>query len=900
MMGVSPHNYREQTKILLAKWFIDHGYAVFPISPQSKLPAIKEWQRYSEKGLSDEEKAKYLEMIQNGYNYAIPGGQHNLVVLDFEDKELVKAWIGGALDELCAKTLCVNTPHGGIHIYIVSDDIPDQKFNPIFLQNGKGIADLQSYNSYVVGPGSCVNHKKCENGKCTLKGQDTITCYIPNDVKAIGEVELKGLLRFLEEKGKGLGIGLSKSAKEWLGKAKTGDLESLKEEMAKYDQFKGKTVEAIKEEVCDSIKKDLGTVGDWLEKQRLQITHGVVCEGKTYDEVGVKKDKGEGIDRSITDWAIINVLLSRGVTNVSVLTQLMPKESKIYSKYGEYYLTLTLEKAWEKIKPRLEFQTKAKGKSESEAKKIAKSIITEFILKNYEIRTFYKETGHNQAIAGIFLWNEENGVFEPFDKGLRTLIRVVAESLGIMSLQSMASLGKRDVDDIFDEIKDLTIEPLPPEPLRIAFRNGTLEWDDLGPKWYNTDRTIKEYAFYYLPYDVKIEELERFARKEINAEDVEQLAHSLCPKTLQAFKSWVGEKWITLFEIIGYALYPEIKFRKAFMLVGEGRNGKSTFINLVKELLGDYAKDVSPRELFDSQNRFIVSALYRKLVNAVAESKDFTIDDMDRFKRLTGGDWFTADVKFKDPITFKNTAKLIIASNSMPYLKDRNDKAFWHRWVIVEFPNQFQDDDTWFKRTFTEEEKNGVITVALLAFMRVVQHKAFDHQQDEKEVMDIWLSQTDRVYSFIKAYSEKGIIIVDPRNGNLWVRRSELYELYMNYCIDHGFTAVRRKSFAWKLREYFGVTTEMKNINGERKRAFVGIAVNHLETLSQIMKHQVRIYEIPKFAEYVAKHNGETKTFLEIVNGFGDRDTAERFAAWCEKKGFCFRTNLDTFTLSAS
>ena len=136
---------------------------------------------------------------------------------------------------------------------------------------------------------------------------------------------------------------------------------------------------------------------------------------------------------------------------------------------------------------------------------------------------------------------------------------------------------------------------MPKEPLRIAFRNGTLEWTETGVTWYDVkERTSKEYAFYYLPFELKFEEIEKLSKKEITVEDVEQLARRLCPKSLDAFKSWVDEKWVLLFEILGYTLYPEVKFRKAFMLVGEGKNGKSTFVNLVKELLGEYAEDISP------------------------------------------------------------------------------------------------------------------------------------------------------------------------------------------------------------------------------------------------------------------------------------------------------------------
>ena len=147
-----------------AKWFVDHGFAIIPIDPQSKKPVIKEWEKYSSQPLSDEDKQKFLKMVEEGYNYAVVCGQHGLVVLDFEKKELLKAWIGeDGLRELCKNTLCVDTPHGGLHIYAIADDIPPHKFNPAFVKDNETVMDLQSFRSYVVGPGSCINHKYCNS-----------------------------------------------------------------------------------------------------------------------------------------------------------------------------------------------------------------------------------------------------------------------------------------------------------------------------------------------------------------------------------------------------------------------------------------------------------------------------------------------------------------------------------------------------------------------------------------------------------------------------------------------------------------------------------------------------------------------------------------------------------------
>ena len=290
----------------------------------------------------------------------------------------------------------------------------------------------------------------------------------------------------------------------------------------------------------------------------------------------------------------------------------------------------------------------------------------------------------------------------------------------------------------------------------------------------------------------------------------------------------------------------------------------------------------------------MVANLYHKLANAVAESKDYTIEDMDRFKRLTGGDWFTADVKFKEPITFRNIAKLIVASNNMPYLRDTNDKAFWHRWIIVEFPHQFTDDDSWFRKTFTQEEKHGIITVALLAFSRVIQQKKFDFEQSEKEVMAIWLSHIDSVYDFIKTYVEKGVIILDAKNGDLWVKRTDLYNMYKDYCIDQGFRGVGKKAFARKLREYFGITTDRKSVNGKRVRTFVGIAVNEVKK-EQFEPGNENLLD--EFINYVKENNGVKKEFWEIIKDFDDKAKANNFVTWCLKRKFCDQRGIDVFEI---
>ena len=882
-----------------AKWFLKRGFAIFPIEHDTKKPVIKEWTKYSTTPLTEEEKTRYLEMIENGYNYAIPGGQNGSVILDFEDKEALKAWIGeDELGKLCNTTLCVETPHGGLHIYLIADDAPPQKFNPVFMKDGKTIADLQSFNSYVVGPGSCVNHKHCQSDKCPWRGQDYATCYIPYSNNEIAKVDLKGLLRSLAEKGKKLGIELSPSARAWIHggksegetKEKIVDVENLTKELIKNDS--GKSIEKVKEEIC--------------RKEKNKLVREAICQGKTYAEIG--------IDRSRGDWRLIIYLMKHGVTDPKKILELLPADSKAKENEkwdADKYFVLTLKNAWAIAKKYIQLKKNlVNAEKVTEIKAEVQETISEIILRKYKIKTFYQVTGESDSPIGIFRWVKKHGVYEPFENRLRKLVRkeiefvlstIVSDSVREKKKVQMVKVLSSVVDSIVDEIRDKTLTPLPNEPLRIAFPNVTLEWRE-GKPVIIEDRDERFYAFHYIPHKINVEELEKASDKvvqkgEIGIEDIEELARRVCPKSLEAFKAWVGDKWVVLFEIIGYTLYPGVKFKKAFMLLGDTDAGKTTFIKLVKDLLGEsnYSAE-SMKELFDPDNRFTTVNLFHKLANLTSETKEYSIDDIDRFKRLTGGDPITADVKFKKPITFTPYAKLIVASNKLPDVKDRNDNAFWRRWLIVEFPNKFPNDDDWYDRTFTEEEKEGILTVAIMAITRVFFQKRFDFEQTPEQVMGMWLANIDSVYSFVKTYVEKGVLILDPRNGDLWVKRRDLYDMYKDYCLDQGFRGVGKKSFARKLREYFGITTEKKNVNGKRIRAFVGIAVNETE---KARGERGRENLLDEFVNYVKNNNGVIKEFKEIVLDFGDQAKANRFVSWCLKHGFCDQRGIDSYEIHA-
>ena len=528
----------------------------------------------------------------------------------------------------------------------------------------------------------------------------------------------------------------------------------------------------------------------------------------------------------------------------------------------------------------------------------------EEFLRRYDVKTFFKfKPDNTKEVYPTFIFNKSTGRYEAGEDDIKGLIRQTVTDM--YDDFNGDDLTEYQVNNVLSTIRSKTMTPLPKMiPLRIAFLNYTIEWNREGLRIIPVEeRTGKDYAFYHIPYNVHLGDVDYLNGKNISVEDLEELAKKYCPKALKAFKDWVGDRWVTLFELVGYPLFPMMKFPKAFILIGDRSNGKTSFLLLLDDIYGDYSVTITPQELFNPDNRFAPGQLENALVNTVAEIKNFSFDDMDTFKRLTGGDNIGSDRKFKGRTKFRNTTKFIFATNNFPHVTRTDDDAFWERWIVLEFKNKFPRDASWYTNTFTREEIEGVITVAIFAMARVIQQHGFDYQQSIDEVKDIWLNKTDTVYEFVTVSLKEGRLILDTSDGNLETDRDEMYKLYMDYCSVKGYNGVGKKAFTRRLVSYFHVIPKRKNIHGVRPLAFVGIGINYgtegsyeeykgFKVVSQVDANLLDQLTVQYFEEYINANKGRIMTYKELSKDLNkdpnnDVDNVEKLLEFCGKRGLC-------------
>ena len=105
-------------------------------------------------------------------------------------------------------------------------------------------------------------------------------------------------------------------------------------------------------------------------------------------------------------------------------------------------------------------------------------------------------------------------------------------------------------------------------------------------------------------------------------------------------------------ELFGYCLIPDTTMAKAFMLVGSGANGKSTFLTVLENFIGkDNISKVPLQELSD--NRFKRAELFGKLVNLFADLDNKALESTSYFKTIVTGDSIDAERKHQDPFSFR-------------------------------------------------------------------------------------------------------------------------------------------------------------------------------------------------------------------------------------------------------
>ena len=147
---------------------------------------------------------------------------------------------------------------------------------------------------------------------------------------------------------------------------------------------------------------------------------------------------------------------------------------------------------------------------------------------------------------------------------------------------------------------------------------------------------------------------------------------------------------------VGYTLTGSTAEQCAFFLYGTGRNGKSTFLDVIRDVFGDYASNIQPETIMvktntgSSANSDIARLKGARLVTTVEPNEGVRINE-GLLKQLTGDDPVTARKLYSDEFEFKPEFKLWMATNHKPIIRG-TDTGIWRRIHMIPFTVQIPEE----------------------------------------------------------------------------------------------------------------------------------------------------------------------------------------------------------------
>ncbi len=237
--------------------------------------------------------------------------------------------------------------------------------------------------------------------------------------------------------------------------------------------------------------------------------------------------------------------------------------------------------------------------------------------------------------------------------------------------------------------------------------------------------------------------------------------------------------------VAGYALTGSTRESAFFFIIGETRTGKTTFIEALKGVLGDYGWKTS-FDAFLAGRRpggprdDIAGMAGKRLVIAseVAYGRRF---DEATIKELTGGDTTNARHLYEREFQFKPVFKLFLAANDFPALRS-DDSGSWARLKMVPFENAALADTRWLdlKERVRDVEVTGpeILSWAVEGCLKWQERGSLPLPQKVEDRSTKKREEFDPLTDFIADRCSLG--------DDCRVLRSDLYEAYIRWARDMG------------------------------------------------------------------------------------------------------------------
>ena len=378
-------------------------------------------------------------------------------------------------------------------------------------------------------------------------------------------------------------------------------------------------------------------------------------------------------------------------------------------------------------------------------------------------------TAHNLVyIPKVGFYEYSHGVWTPTDDGV---IKSYADrAYGVFStaqrVNAICNLTKvRALRD------DITFNQLPVW----NFINGTLELDTGVFREHNPNDYCSIQSSYPYNPDATYNSWSRFI-DDVTAGD---------PKSAELLQL-----------IPGYTLMQDCRYEKGFVFSGNGSNGKSKYLEILRQLFcgTPTVANLTPRGMLDKFQRI---QFREAIINIAGEIRSDLRDAEEIIKSVISGEPQSACYKGQDFVTFPTRTKLVFATNSQLSSGDTSE-GLTRRLIMVDFKVSFVDNPD--PNNHYERQKNVDILTDLLVELR--SGGIFNWAYEGYKLLQAvgYFTETQDQAELIQEFrrSSNPILVYWEDNYHDFgdsISNTEIYRDYQQWCVDNGERPVTSSMF---------------------------------------------------------------------------------------------------------
>lgn len=298
--------------------------------------------------------------------------------------------------------------------------------------------------------------------------------------------------------------------------------------------------------------------------------------------------------------------------------------------------------------------------------------------------------------------------------------------------------------------------------------------------------------------------------------------------------------------IAGMVAVGKVFCENLIIAYGCGRNGKSTFFNLLSHVLGSYSGSISA-EILTANCRKNKSPEYAELrgkrLAIAAELEDGMRLDTSIVKKLCSTDPICAEKKYKDPFSFVPTHTIILYTNHLPSVSAL-DTGTWRRLIVIPFNAAISpNNDIKNYADFLYENAGGAVMSWIVegAYKFIASGYNIEQPEVVKQAISIYREKNDWISNYISERCEVSNAFIQPSGA--------LYQDYREFCNSIGEFARNNKTFNEALEEK-GFSGRRNNqgsfIRGLRLRPKVNTLDFSKISVQQVMGSDGEIQDSPE------------------------------------------------------